>query len=64
MSINTNLIRHRDSKGWTQEQLAEAIGVSRSTVAKWEAGKGTPKVENLIVLSRVLDVSIDSLLMD
>lgn len=64
MSISTNLIRHRDMRGWTQEQLAEAIGVSRSTIAKWEAGKGTPKVDNLIMLSRVLEVSIDSLLMD
>lgn len=62
MSISTNLIKQRDMRGWTQEQLAEAIGVSRSTIAKWEAGKGVPKVDNLIALSRALGVTIDSLL--
>lgn len=62
MSLSANLIRLRDREGWSQEQLAEKIGVSRSTVAKWESGKGIPKIENLVVLCDIFQVSIDSII--
>ena len=61
MSLSTNLIKLRDQNGWSQEQLAERIGVSRSTVAKWESGKGIPKIDNLVTLCDVFDVTMDSL---
>lgn len=58
-------IRHaRKSAGMSQEQLAEKLCVSRSAIAKWETGKGMPDVENLKILSRLLGVSVDSLLDD
>ena len=58
-------IRHaRKSAGMSQEQLAEKLCVSRSAIAKWETGKGMPDVENLKILSRLLCVSVDSLLDD
>lgn len=52
----------RKKAGLTQEQLAEKLAVSRQAVAKWEADKGLPDVENWKTLSRVLNVSIDYLL--
>jgi len=62
MSFSTNLIRLRDLNGWTQEELAEKIGVSRSTIAKWEVGRGRPMISNLLALSDVFGVTVDSLL--
>lgn len=62
MSLSTNLIKLRDREGWSQEQLAEKLGVSRSTVAKWESGKGVPKIENLVVLCDLFQVTLDSMI--
>ena len=62
MSLSTNLIKLRDREGWSQEQLAEKMGVSRSTVAKWEAGKGVPKMANLVVLCDIFQVTMDSII--
>ena len=58
-------IRHaRNCCGLSQEQLAEKLCVSRSAIAKWETDKGLPDLENLKNLSRLLRVSVDSLLDD
>ena len=62
MSLSTNLIRLRDQNGWSQEQFAEKLGVARSTVAKWESGKGVPKIDTLIVMSDLFDVTLDNLI--
>ncbi len=51
----------RKSRGWSQEQLGEAVGVSRQTVSKWELGITTPEMEKLIELSNIFDISIDEL---
>ena len=58
-------IRHaRKCCGLSQEQLADKLCVSRSAIAKWETDKGLPDVENLKQLSRLLQISLDSLLND
>lgn len=46
----------------SQENLAERIGVSRQAIQKWESGASNPDAENLLALSRVLQVSVDALL--
>ena len=56
-----NLQALRKKKGWSQEQLEEAIGVTRQTVSKWELGSTTPELEKLLALSKLLDVSLDEL---
>lgn len=59
--IADNIRARRAAVGLTQEQLAEQVGVSRQTVAKWEAGDTAPDLANAAVLARVLDVSLDEL---
>lgn len=51
----------RKQRGLTQEEVAEKVGVSRQAVTKWELGQGLPDVENLILLSQLLNITIDSL---
>lgn len=61
MSLGNRIAQRRKSLGLSQEQLAEALSVSRSAVAKWERNNGTPDIENLKALSKVFGVSIDEL---
>ncbi len=64
LSFGEKLKNARKSAGLTQEQLAEKLGVSRQAITKWEADKGLPDIENLKLISKALDVSIDYLLDD
>ena len=54
----------RKNKGFTQEALAEKLGVSRQAVAKWESGQIYPDISNLISISELLNVSVDYLVKD
>ena len=45
--------------GLTQKDLAEIIGVDRTTVGKWELGRSIPRVEKLLALAKTLDCSIE-----
>ena len=49
----------RSSKGWTQEELAENLYVTRQTVSRWERGHSYPTLDTLIKLSQILDFSLD-----
>ena len=62
MEFNEKLRDLRKSKGLTQEQLAEAIFVSRTAISKWESGRGVPNIESLKALSEFFSISLDSLL--
>ena len=64
MAIGEKIRYARKCAGLSQEQLAEKMCVSRSAIAKWETGKGLPDIENLKILSRLLNVSVDVLLDD
>jgi transcriptional regulator with XRE-family HTH domain len=46
----------REAAGWTQEQLAERVGVKREAVARWEAGKREPGWSNVLALAEALGV--------
>ncbi len=54
----------RRAAGLTQEEFANKLMVSRQAVTKWETGKGIPDIENLKLVARLLDVSVDYLLDD
>ena len=51
----------RQDRGWTQERLAEAVGVSRSAVAQWETGRAGQLTGHLARIAEVLDVGIEHL---
>lgn len=62
MEFNEKLQELRKSKGMTQEELANALYVSRTAVSKWESGRGYPNIESLKEISKHFSVSIDELL--
>lgn len=64
MTLGEKLKEARKQAGISQEELSEKLGVSRSAVAKWETDGGIPDVDNLRVISKLLNVSIDYLLDD
>jgi transcriptional regulator with XRE-family HTH domain len=52
----------RKEQGMTQQQLADAIGVSNKTISKWECGKGMPELALMVPLCNILQISINELL--
>ena len=64
MTLADKLKEARKKAGLTQNELAEKLCVSRQAITKWGNGKGIPAVDNLKVISKVLNVSIDFLLDD
>ncbi|MBE6687146.1 MAG: helix-turn-helix transcriptional regulator [Ruminococcaceae bacterium] len=62
MEFNEKLQELRKSRGLTQEELAEALFVSRTAVSKWESGRGYPSIDSLKEISNYFSVSIDDLL--
>jgi len=59
--INLNLKRLRIQHQYTQEQLAEKLGVSRQVIAKWEKGESTPDLQISMKLAEHYDVTLDNL---
>ena len=64
MNFGDKLYRLRTSKGYSQEELAGKLGVSRQAISKWELGPTLPETESLICISTFFDVSFDYLLKD
>ena len=64
MTFGEKLKNARLEAGYTQEELAERLTVSRAAIAKWESDRGMPDVANLKALAGVLNVSTDYLLDD
>ena len=61
-SLGEVLKQHREECKMTQEFVAEAIGVSRQAVSKWENGTSDPSTSNLIALAKLFDLSAEELL--
>ena len=59
--IGKNLQKLRKQRSLTQEALAEAVGVARQTIAKWETEESTPDLDMAGRLANVLDVALDDL---
>lgn len=62
MGIAGRIQKLRKSKGISQEELADRIGVSRQAVSKWESGQSTPDIEKIILLSEYFGTTTDYLL--
>ena len=64
MILADKIIALRRRRGWSQEELADRIGVSRQAVSKWESSQSIPDIEKILQLSELFEVSTDYLLKD
>lgn len=64
MTFGEKLQALRKARGWSQEELATQINVSRQALSKWESGASVPDTENVVALSRLFGVSTDYLLLE
>lgn len=64
MILADKIIHLRKKNGWSQEQLAHELGISRQSVSKWESGMSIPDLDKIIKLSALFGVSTDYLLKD
>ena len=62
MEIGSKLKKARLEKKLTQENVANILNVSRSTISSWEVGRSYPDLDNLVSISNLYDVSLDNLL--
>ena len=64
MILADKIIRLRKKNGWSQEELADKMNVSRQAVSKWEAARTTPDLEKILLLGNLFGVTTDYLLKD
>lgn len=62
MKFGQKLQQLRKARGWTQEKLAQQLGVSRQAVSKWEVDAAQPDVQNVLQISSLFGVTVDYLL--
>ncbi|EOP35270.1 hypothetical protein IKI_05800 [Bacillus toyonensis] len=62
MNLGSQLKKFRESKSFSQEDVARKVGVTRQAVYKWESNKSYPDIDNLILLSDLYEVTIDELI--
>ena len=61
MDLGTHIYQLRRARGLSQDDVAEALGVSRQSVSKWENNASVPELEKLLALSGLFGVSLDEL---
>ena len=64
MILADKVMTLRKKNGWSQEELAEKLNISRQSVSKWESGASIPDIDKIIALSGLFGVSTDYLLKD
>lgn len=64
MSLADKIFTLRKNKGWSQEELAEKMGVSRQSISKWESAAAMPDINRIVELATLLGVTTDYLLKD
>ena len=64
MILADKIIENRKKNGWSQEELADKLGVSRQSVSKWEGAQAVPDMKKILQMSEVFGVSTDYLLRD
>lgn len=62
MNIADRIQYLRKTKGLSQEELAEKVGVSRQAVSKWESEQSIPDIDKVIIMSEFFDVTTDYIL--
>lgn len=64
MELKDKLQLLRKQKGYSQEQLADKLGITRQTISKWENGQAVPELSGLISLSNLYGVTVDRIVKD
>ena len=64
MKLSDKLIELRKEKGWSQEDFAEKLDVSRQAISRWENGTALPDAQNILRISKLFGVTADYLLND
>ena len=64
MILADKIIENRKKNGWSQEELADRLGVSRQSVSKWEGAQAVPDMKKIIQMAEIFGVSTDYLLRD
>ena len=64
MILADKIIDERKKNGWSQEDLADKLGVSRQSVSKWESAQSIPDLQRILEMSKLFGVSTDYLLKD
>ncbi len=64
MILADKIINERKKLGWSQEELADRLGVSRQSVSKWEGAQSVPDLQRILEMSKIFGVSTDYLLKD
>lgn len=62
MRLSEKIMDLRKKSGWSQEKLADRLGISRQSVSKWETGESIPDIDKIIRMSELWNVSTDYLL--
>lgn len=62
MDFGKKLQELRKKNNYSQEELAELIGVARQTISKWELGETSPNLKQATILSKTLNVSLEELI--
>ena len=64
MKLSDKIIKYRKSNGWSQEEFAEKLNVSRQTISRWENGTALPDAQNILHISKLFNITTDYLLND
>ena len=64
MILAEKITEERKKNGWSQEEMAEKLSVSRQAVSKWESAQSTPDLQKVLRLAEIFGVSTDYLLKD
>ena len=64
MILAEKIAKLRKQNSWSQEELAEKLGISRQSVSKWESGASIPDLDKIVRMSGIFGVSTDYLLKD
>ncbi len=62
MELGTQIKKYRTEAGFSQEEFADKVYVSRQTVSNWETGKSYPDINSLVLMSETFGISVDTLL--
>jgi len=62
VEIGCLIKEQREKHNWTQEQLAKRLNISRESISKWESSKSYPTIHNVVMLSDIFNLSVDTLI--